>query len=90
MPTKTKVSVGDFAFCQKGEFGLILWCTKTVSKRTKTIRILYHGINLTPGPRWGLNWQSYLPKKATKRDLKKIMEGKLVYGKNLCQKSRQI
>lgn len=71
-----KISIGDFAFCQKGELGLILWEHKCILKRTKKSYILYHGINLTPGKKWGLNWQSVNPKKITKSQLKKIMSDK--------------
>lgn len=73
-----KLNVGDFAFCEKGYLGLVLWKHDAVIKRTKKKYTLYSGINLTPGKRWGLNWQSKSPQKATKTQLKNIMEGKLI------------
>lgn len=73
-----KLSFGDFALCQKDEVGLILWNNEYIDKRTKKKYILYSGINLTPGSKFGLNWQSKNPKKITKSYLKKIIDGKLV------------
>lgn len=73
-----KLNVGDFAFCDKGDLGLVLWKNQFVTKRTKKKYTLYSGINLTPGKRWGLNWQSKSPQKATRTQLKKVMEGRLI------------
>lgn len=66
----TKIKIGDFATCQKGELGLVLWESLCAEKRTNKKYILYHGINLTSG-KMGLNWQSKNPTKVNKNYLKK-------------------
>lgn len=68
-----KINIGDFATCQRGELGLVLWETVCVDKRSRRKYILYHGINLNPD-KIGLNWQSRSPKKATKSYVKKIFK----------------
>lgn len=65
------IDIGDFATCQKGELGLILWEKVCVDKRTKKKYILYHGINLNPD-KIGLNWQSRSPTKVTKSQAKRL------------------
>jgi len=77
--TKSELNFGDFAFCSKGEVGLILWKHKHLDKKTKKSLTLYRGINLTPGKKWGLKWESKSPQKVTKSKLKKIMDGKIIY-----------
>jgi hypothetical protein len=65
-----KIKIGDFATCQKGELGLILFEKSCKEKRTGKNYILYHGINLTLG-KIGQNWQSKNPIKVNKKYLKK-------------------
>ena len=74
-----KLNIGDFATCQKGELGLILWETVCVDKRTKKKFILYHGVNLNPS-KVGLNWQSRNPTKVTKTYVKRMFKSKPVTG----------
>lgn len=69
----TKIGIGDFATCQRGELGLILWETICVDKRSKRKYILYHGVNLNPG-KVGLNWQSKNPTRVTKNHVKKMFK----------------
>lgn len=77
--THTKIGIGDFAICQKGELGLILWEKVCVDKRTKKKYILYHGINLNPD-KIGLNWQSRNPTKVNKSYVKKMFKPKSLVG----------
>lgn len=71
------INIGDFAICQKGELGLILWEHISIEKRTGKKYILYHGINLTPGSKFGLNWQSKFPTKVNKKYVKKQFKVKI-------------
>lgn len=64
--------VGAFAVCQKGELGLVLWQHNCTDKRTKKQYVLYHGINLMCGKKFGLNWQSKNPKFITKSQFCKL------------------
>lgn len=68
-----KVNIGDFATCQRGELGLILWQHPCKDKRTNKPYFLYHGINLSPG-KIGKNWQSRSPTKVTKSHVKKMFK----------------
>jgi hypothetical protein len=45
---KEKFNVGDFAFCKKGEFGLILWIKQASLKNEKTT--LYTPAARKPSP----------------------------------------
>jgi len=66
---KDKLDIGDFAICQKGELGLILWKKICIEKRTNKKYFIYYGINLT-SDKLGLNWQSKNPKKVNKNYVK--------------------
>lgn len=77
-----ELNIGDFAVCQKGELGLILWKTPSKIKRTNKSCILYHGLNLTEG-KIGKNWQSQYPKKVTKNYVKKQFNDQKIKNKNL-------
>lgn len=69
----TKINIGDFATCRKGELGLVLWETVCVDKRSRRKYILYHGVNLNTG-KVGQNWQSRNPTKVTKAHVKKMFK----------------
>lgn len=69
----TKIGIGDFATCRKGELGLILWERPCRDKRTNRLYVLYHGINLSPD-KFGLNWQSRNPTKVNKSHVKKMFK----------------
>lgn len=75
MEQVTKIGIGDFATCQRGELGLILWEHPQKDKRTNRPYILYHGINLSPG-KVGKNWQSKSPAKVTKSQAKRLIKSK--------------
>lgn len=68
-----KINIGDFATCQKGELGLVLWERPFQDKRTNKPYILYSGINLSPD-KFGLNWQSKSPTKVNKNYVKKMFK----------------
>lgn len=70
-----EIGIGDFATCQRGELGLILWEHPQKDKRTNRPYILYHGINLSPG-KVGQNWQSKSPTKVTKAQAKRLIKSK--------------
>lgn len=70
-----QVNIGDFATCQKGELGLVLWEHACKDKRTNRPYILYHGINLSPD-KFGKNWQSKNPTKVSKNHVKKMFKPK--------------
>lgn len=74
------INIGDFALCQKGDLGLVLWYSICVEKRTNKKYILYHGINLT-GRKIGLNWQSRNPKKVSQSYVRKMFSPKVVVEK---------
>ena len=65
-----QINIGDFATCQKGELGLILWSSVCIEKRTNKKYVLYHGVNLSP-KKLGQNWQSKNPTKVNKSYVKK-------------------
>lgn len=71
---KAKLDAGDFAICQKGELGLILWKKTCIEKRTNKKYFLYYGINLNSG-KLGLNWQSKNPTKVNKNYVKNQFKG---------------
>lgn len=75
-----KINIGDFATCQKGELGLILWEHPAKDKRTNRPYILYHGINLSRD-KFGLNWQSRYPTKVNKNYVKKLFKPKPASGR---------
>lgn len=70
------INIGDFALCQKGELGLILWEHICIEKRTNRKYVLYHGINLT-SDKIGKNWQSKNPTKVNKNYIKKQFKVKI-------------
>lgn len=82
-----KINIGDFATCQKGELGLILWEHACKDKRTNRSYILYHGINLSPD-KFGLNWQSRYPTKVNKNYVKKMFKPNLANGRADCPSRR--
>ena len=72
---KSDIKIGDFALCQKQELGVVLWEHVCKNQRTNRKYILYSGLNLTPGPKFGLNWQSKNPKKVTKAQMRNMLKG---------------
>jgi hypothetical protein len=75
-----KINIGDFATCQKGELGLILWEHQCRDKRSNKPYVLYHGINLSR-EKFGLNWQSKNPTKVSKNHVKKLFKPNLTNGR---------
>jgi FKBP-type peptidyl-prolyl cis-trans isomerase len=69
---KSESKIGSFAVCQKGELGLVLWQHNCIDKRSKKAYILYHGINLMQGKKFGSNWQSRNPNFLTKNQFVKL------------------
>jgi hypothetical protein len=74
---KSDIKIGDFAVCKDGHAGVILSIQKNIVKKTKKFCKIYVGLHVGH-EKFGKLWQSKNPKKITKKQLREILDGKLI------------